>query len=108
MFAFAVALVMSQVEAASEPKMPNGASTLLKTAFAFGFDMGFDAPQPLLLGFRIDHGVTDELQPGASFSVAVIALTATGHAKFRVLQSEDGRQSDARFVPGRAGEPDFS
>jgi hypothetical protein len=56
----------------------------------------------------MEYGVTDELQPGASFSVAVIALTATGHAKFRVLQSEDGRQSDARFVPGRAGEPDFS
>jgi hypothetical protein len=56
MFAFAVALVMSQVEAASEPKMPNGASTLLKAAFAFGFDMGLDAHSRCCSGFVWNTG----------------------------------------------------
>jgi hypothetical protein len=59
---------MSQVAEASESKMPNGASTLPKAAFALGFDMGLDAPQPLLFGFRMDYGVTYELQLGAPFS----------------------------------------
>lgn len=90
MLALAVALVMSQVAEASEEMMPNGATTLSRGVSAIGFDMGLDAPQPLVLGFRVDHGVTDRLQLGASFSYFVMALTATGHGKFGLLRSEDG------------------
>lgn len=69
LFFFAVVLAWQLPVYASGQKLVNGAGTIPSRTFAFGFDMGYTLPEPLLFGMRLDAGVGDRFQIGIGGSV---------------------------------------
>ncbi len=89
----AVVIIPTSVYSSGQ-RLVSGAGTLKGGELGLSLDLGLSLPEPLFTGVRLDAGLGDRVQLGASVSTIFLITTASLHGMFNFLKTAD----DSHFL----------